>query len=194
MSYRVARIVAEVKIPTDEPYDESLAEVRGEVVAGIEQTCFEYRMLGPDDPDYHAEPLPATAEDSIVLLTEGPHSPGYSRQVAAGIAEAVRVLNHASIGHADGFGSPADVETVVGSLVLAFERMPQLLGQLAAITRGHAAGGALRSDDDREAAGWAEWAATSLEDTPATAVMVPLQYAKRALAHLYLESGDDDEQ
>jgi hypothetical protein len=136
------------------------------------------------------------ADESLTVRTEGPHTPAYSRQLAATIAEAVRALNHASIGKADGFKTPQDVESVVGSLVLAMERLPQLLGQLAAVSRDQAATCLLHRAGGGDAAGLAEWAAVNLEDAaPAVAVVARcLRDAKLALADLYLEGDDDDEQ
>jgi hypothetical protein len=47
-------------------------------------------------------------------------------------AEAVRELQHLTLGPADELGNPADVADVIASLSLAISLMPPLLGQLAA--------------------------------------------------------------
>ena len=65
------------------------------------------------------------------------------RPPARSAAEAIRSLNHATLGQ-DGLGQPADAYEVLGELSLAASRLPQLLGQVgrwlaAALAAGAAA-------------------------------------------------------
>lgn len=63
------------------------------------------------------------------LDTDGPHSDDYTRQVAQAFAEAVRVLNHATLNR-DGVTYPATVHDVLGSLRDGIQRLDQTLHQL----------------------------------------------------------------
>jgi hypothetical protein len=68
----------------------------------------------------------------IHLNPGGPHSPQYTRQVAAALAEAVRVLNHATFPPAgEALAYPSDMDAVVQELATAVMRFPQLFSQLA---------------------------------------------------------------
>jgi flavorubredoxin len=70
--------------------------------------------------------------ESITLSTRGPHSPEYSRQVANAAAEAVRVLNHATLNHAaEALRYPSDADAVIEALATMAARLPQLLEQIA---------------------------------------------------------------
>ncbi len=72
-----------------------------------------------------------TDAEPIILSTGGPHSSEYTRQVAEAAAEAIRVLNHATLNHAaQALRYPADADAVVESLATAAMRLPQLLEQL----------------------------------------------------------------
>jgi hypothetical protein len=67
----------------------------------------------------------------ISLNTDGPHSPEYTRQVAEAIAEAARVLNHATGNYAgEALEFASDVDSVIQSLATMAQRLPQLLDQL----------------------------------------------------------------
>lgn len=82
---------------------------------------------------------------TVRLSPDGPHSPEYTCQVASAVAEAVRVLNHATlnfVGQALEF--PADADTVLCSLSIAAQRLPQLLDQLRDWLNGELAAGCLR--------------------------------------------------
>jgi hypothetical protein len=82
---------------------------------------------------------------TVRLSPDGPHSPEYTGQVASAIAEAVRVLNHATLnftGQALEF--PADADTVLCSLGTAAQRLPQLLDQLRGWLNDELAAGRLR--------------------------------------------------
>jgi hypothetical protein len=70
-------------------------------------------------------------------------TPEYTHQVGDLIAEAVRVLNHATLGDAPGLDWPADAYDLIGYLKTAAERLPQLLTQIAAFLDGWQASGQL---------------------------------------------------
>lgn len=61
------------------------------------------------------------------LNIDGPHSPDYTREVAATMAECVRVLNHAT--QKDGLRDPADAYELLSYLKGAVGSLPQLLQQ-----------------------------------------------------------------
>jgi hypothetical protein len=68
--------------------------------------------------------------EGIELNAQGPHSPGYTRDVAASTAECLRVLNAATKTGAGGIESPEDIYDVLGALHFAALRLPQLFDQL----------------------------------------------------------------
>jgi hypothetical protein len=90
----------------------------------------------------------ATAPGSgvtIRLSPDGPHSPEYTRQVASAAAEAVRVLNHATLNHpGQALAFPADADAVIGSISTAAQRLPQLLDQLREWLTGELTAGRLQ--------------------------------------------------
>lgn len=69
--------------------------------------------------------------ETVTLSTGGPHSPAYTRQVASAAAEAIRVLNHATLNHADeALANPSDIDAVIEALAVAHARLLQLYNQL----------------------------------------------------------------
>ena len=83
--------------------------------------------------------------ETVILSPGGPHSPEYTCQVANAAAEAIRVLNHATLNHADeALAYPADVDAVIEALATMHARLPQLYGQLAEWLRGQLAAGRLQ--------------------------------------------------
>lgn len=69
--------------------------------------------------------------DPLILNTAGPHTPQYARQVAAGVAEAVRVLNHATFPSSrQALNSAADADAVLRELATMGQRLPQLCQQI----------------------------------------------------------------
>lgn len=69
---------------------------------------------------------------NIVLDTDAPRDHEYTREVAEAAAEAVRVLNHATLSAGSGaLRYPSDVDAVLRSLSSMAARLPQLLGQLS---------------------------------------------------------------
>lgn len=90
--------------------------------------------------------MPTTDEPVVLTTNPDDFSPAYTRQVAAHAAEAVRVLNHATLSHGDGgLACPADVESVLRSVESLAGRLPQLLGQLASWERQALADGGIDS-------------------------------------------------
>ena len=66
---------------------------------------------------------------------------------AESAAEAVRVLNHATLPAAGGLVWPADVYTVLGSLALVAARLPQAFAQLEAFLEGRVEAAGVRIVD-----------------------------------------------
>jgi hypothetical protein len=69
--------------------------------------------------------------EQITLEADGPHSPEYTRAVASSIAEAVRVLNYATLCRS-GLEYPSDVSAVIGELAMAIGRLEQTFRQVSA--------------------------------------------------------------
>jgi hypothetical protein len=82
----------------------------------------------------------------LSLNPSGPHSDDYTRQVADGLAEAVRVLNHATQPGTGGVTTPATVSDVLGTLAAAVAGMDQLVRQLAEYLAAEHAAGRLGAD------------------------------------------------
>lgn len=100
--------------------------------------------------------------DPIELHTAGPHSPDYTRQVAAALAEAVRVLNYATRDDAPGLEQPSDVYDLLGNLRAAFEGVPQLLDQVTGWLQHASQADRLRADGVNDPGKWVDAAATHL--------------------------------
>lgn len=66
------------------------------------------------------------------LNPDGPHSPDRTRGLGNVLAECVRVLNYATMRGEDGLKHPSDAHDLIAALYTATQRMPQLLGQMAA--------------------------------------------------------------
>ena len=98
-------------------------------------------------------------------------------------AEAVRSLNHATLG-GDGLGQPADAYEVLGELSLAASRLPQLLGQVGTWLAAALAGGRLGCDDgtDPAAAVSGAWLFISDARGSAAALARDLEQAQQQLA------------
>ena len=78
-------------------------------------------------------------------------SPNQTLALARTAAEAIRFLNHATLG-GDGLGQPADAYAVLGELSLAASGLPQLLGQVSRWLAAALAGGRLGCDDGTDPA------------------------------------------
>lgn len=66
------------------------------------------------------------------LNPDGPHSPERTRELGNLLAEVVRTCNYATLAEAPGLAAPCDAYELIGSLKVAFERLPQLLAQTGA--------------------------------------------------------------
>jgi hypothetical protein len=79
-------------------------------------------------------------------------SPDGTLALARSGAEAIRGLNHATLG-GDGLGQPADAYEVLGELSLAASGLPQLPGQVGRWLAAALAAGRLGCDDGADPAG-----------------------------------------
>lgn len=79
------------------------------------------------------------------LNPDGPHSDDYTRHAAQAMAEAVRVLNHATR-HPDGVTAPNTVHDVLSNMQDAVTRLDQLIEQLYKRLNGMYAAGRLNDD------------------------------------------------
>jgi hypothetical protein len=111
-------------------------------------------------------------------------------ELARTAAEAVRALNHATLG-ADGLGQPADAYEVLGELSLAASGLPQLLGQVGTWLAAALAGGRLGCDDgtDPAAAVSGAWLFISDARASAAALARDLGQAQQQLAAVNGEPG-----
>ena len=131
--------------------------------------------------------------ETITLSTTGPHSPEYTRQVAYGLAECVRVLNYATGSGADaGISYPAVAYDVLGFLYTATARMPQLLEQFGLWLQQSADAGVLAEADPArhgEVVVSVAAARQSLAEAAAClggAATTALQDAQNAISGLYI--------
>jgi hypothetical protein len=110
-------------------------------------------------------------------------SPDGTLALARSAAEAIRSLNHATLG-GDGLGQPADAYAVLGELSLAASRLPQLLGQVGRWLAAALAGGRLGCDDGTDPAAPVSGAWLFLCDArgSAAALARDLQLAQQQLA------------
>lgn len=95
-------------------------------------------------------------------------SPDETLALARTAAEAIRSLNHATLG-GDGLGQPADAYAVLGELSLAASRLPQLLGQVGRWLAAALAAGRLACDDGTDPAGAVSGAWLFLSDARGSA-------------------------
>lgn len=126
---------------------------------------------------------------NIDLNTDGPHSPDYTREVGNALAEAVRVLNYATRGEADGLEYPGDVYTLLGALYTATGRMPQLLTQLVEFLAAQGGSGTLADDHGRNVPSQIAEASYHLGHAhgAATALTKALQQAQQSISGLYVK-------
>jgi hypothetical protein len=110
-------------------------------------------------------------------------SPNGTLALARSAAEAIRSLNHATLG-GDGLGQPADAYAVLGELSVAASRLPQLLGQVGTWLAAALAAGRLGCDDgtDPAAAVSGAWLFISGARASAAALAGGLELAQQQLA------------
>jgi hypothetical protein len=103
--------------------------------------------------------------------------------LARAAAEAVRALNHATLGP-DGLAQPADACEVLGELSLTASRIPQLLGQVGRWLAATLAAGRLGCDDSTDPAAAVSGAWLFISDARASAAAPArdLDYAQQQLA------------
>jgi hypothetical protein len=127
------------------------------------------------------------------LRTDGPHSPEYTREVGNVLAEAVRVLNYASLCDAPGFEYPGDVYTLLGAWYTATQRMPQLAGQLKDYLDGWQASAQLADANGADVNERVAAAAyqLGLAHGAANDLTKALQQAQNAISGLYVKEAPD---
>jgi hypothetical protein len=134
--------------------------------------------------------------DPIVLNTDGPHSPDYTKQVGNALAEAFHVLNYATLPHegAPGLEYPSDVYSLLGALYTGTERLPQLMAQLTGFLDGQGDSGTLADDRGRAPGTQIAQASYHLGEahTCAQEMTTALKRAQSAISGLYVEGGDDE--
>ena len=107
-------------------------------------------------------------------------SPAVLARIAA---EAVRSLNHATLG-GDGLEQPSDAYEVLGELSLTASRIPQLLGQVGRWLAAALAAGRLGCDDGTDPAAAVSGAWLFISDARASAASLArdLEQAQQQLA------------
>jgi hypothetical protein len=132
-------------------------------------------------------------EIQVALRADGPHEPQYTAEVGNALAECVRVLNYATRDDAPGLEYAGDVYTLLGHLYTAAERLPQLLGQLAAFLNAQAATGTLADNQGRDPAIQADMAADELTDCAdrLSALTRQLHRAQNDIAGLHVKEDGD---
>ena len=115
-------------------------------------------------------------------MSDSPQAAGPAA-LARTAAEAVRSLNHATLG-GDGLRQPADAYAVLGELSLTASRIPQLLGQVGRWLASALAAGRLGCDDgtDPAAAVSGAWLFISDARASAAALASDLDHAQQQLA------------
>jgi hypothetical protein len=110
-------------------------------------------------------------------------SPDGTLTLARTAAEAIRSLNHATLG-GDGLEQPADAYAVLGELSLTASRLPQLLGQVGRWLAAALAAGRLGCDDGTDPACAVSGAAIFISDArgSAAALASNLSQAQQQLA------------
>jgi hypothetical protein len=113
-------------------------------------------------------------------------SPDGTLALARTAAEAIRGLNHATLG-AGGLGQPSDAYAVLGELSLTASRIPQLLGQVGRWLASALAAGRLGCDDgtDPAAAVSGAWLFLSGARASAAALARDLDHAQQQLAAVH---------
>jgi hypothetical protein len=115
-------------------------------------------------------------------MSDSPQATGPTA-LARATAEAVRGLNHATLG-GGGLGQPADAYEVLGELSLAASGLPQLLGQVGRWLAAALAAGRLGCDDGADPAAAVSGAWLFLSDArgSAAALARDLGHAQQQLA------------
>jgi hypothetical protein len=120
-------------------------------------------------------------------------SPDQAPALARSAAEAVRGLNHATLG-GSGLAQPADAYQVLGELSLAAAGLPQLLGQVGRWLASALAAGRLGCDDGTDPAGAVSGAWLFISDARASAAALArnLSQAQQQLAAVHGSPGEPE--
>jgi hypothetical protein len=120
-----------------------------------------------------------------------PAGRGRLSRTATSVPEAVRALQHLTLGPADELRSPADVADVIAGLSLAISLMPQLFGQLAAFLEVENVKGAVSHGRGTGAAGYVRAVSDALHRAglDAEAMAAALDAAHEACAELRAATG-----
>lgn len=87
-----------------------------------------------------------TDADGKLVSVNGPHSSDGTRAIAAGIDEAARMLNYATMPGNGGIVYPSTVYSVYGELMAALDKLPQALNQMATWVIEQADAGAIQEN------------------------------------------------
>jgi hypothetical protein len=125
-------------------------------------------------------------------VSDSPQAAGPAA-LARAAAEAIRALNHATLG-GDGLEQPADAYEVLGELSLTASRLPQLLGQVGRWLAAALAAGQLGCDDGTDPAGAVSGAWLFISDArgSAAALARDLSHAQQQLAPVNGEPGHQE--
>ena len=149
-----------------------------------------YRKLKRPQPRSGGKPLMT----EITLRTDPPYSPEYTREVGRALAEAVRVLNHATHpANEGGLEYPGDAYDLLGHLYTATQRLDQLLDQLDAFLAAQYNSGRLAAQDGGSVAALIGGAGAELRYATASAgdLTARLQRAQSAISGLYVKDDAD---
>ncbi len=127
--------------------------------------------------------------EPVELRTDGPHGIEYTMQVGDTLAEAVRVLNYATMPARGGLDCPADVYSLLGLLYTGTQRLPQLFAQLTAFLASQRDAGNLADDHGRGVIEQVALAAFRLGKAHQAAAVLTgeLQAAQNAISGLYIK-------
>jgi hypothetical protein len=123
---------------------------------------------------------------NVDLNADGPHSGEYSREVAEAMAEAARVLCHATIGSAPGLDYASDADSVTGFMASTAARLGQLSEQLSGHLGWMHGHGRLGDDDGQDVSGRVDAARDAYSEAGRLAAQLSraLSRAQSATSHM----------
>lgn len=132
--------------------------------------------------------------DPVTLNPDGPHSPGYTAKVGDQLAEAVRVLNHATMPGKGGLDTTAGAYKLIADLYTAMGRFPQVCRQIARFLQALQDADRLRDVRDRDTGHLVEQAEMRLTGAAIIAEQAAhsLQEAQGVIAGLMMLDGPDE--
>ena len=134
--------------------------------------------------------------ERIEFRSDGPHSDGYTTDLARAFAEAVRVLNHATGPHGGrGLRYPSTVYDVASNLATGAAGLGQLMTQIGAFLTREAAAGHLADTSGTDPRLTVRDTALVLRDAEcaAAALADALRDLQSAVSGLYVPDPDDTE-